>query len=133
MSAFSISVFPKSFFRYFSDHESAEAKQLHRCPQLTFSSLFYLLCRDTKDVQYFHHYLHDDVRLGSAWSNLCISLQALEKVLDPFKDVDQGILRCNNILSRLTDLRVKLTQVAKRREDTDMEEDASTRENHFCG
>jgi hypothetical protein len=60
--------------------------------KLTRSSLFYLLCRNSQDIQYFDHYLHDDVRHRRAWSNLGIGLQASEKVLDALKDVDQGLL-----------------------------------------
>jgi hypothetical protein len=76
--------------------------------KLTRSSLWYLLCRDSENIQYFHHYLNDDVRHRRGWWNLHVSLQTFEKVLDPHKDVDQGLLRCTDILSRLTRFEVKL-------------------------
>ena len=44
--------------------------------KLTCSSLFYLLCRNSKDIEYFNHYLHDDVRHRRRWLNLGIGLQA---------------------------------------------------------
>ena len=40
--------------------------------------------------------------------DLGICLQTFEKVLDTFKDVDQGLLRCIDILNRLTSFDVKL-------------------------
>jgi hypothetical protein len=76
--------------------------------KLTCSSLFYLLCRDTQDIQYFHHYLNNDVCHSLAWFDLRISLQTFEKVLDPLKDVDQGLLRCIDILNCLASFVVKL-------------------------
>jgi hypothetical protein len=69
--------------------------------KLTRSSLPYLLCRDSENIQYFHHNLHDDVRHRRGWWNLRIRLEAFEKVLYSFKDVDQGLLRCTDILGRL--------------------------------
>jgi hypothetical protein len=76
--------------------------------KLTRSPLSYLLCSDSKNIQYFHHYFDDDVRhCGGRW-NLRIGLQTFEKVLDPLKDVDQGLLRCIDILNRLSSLDVKL-------------------------
>ena len=76
--------------------------------KLTRSSLSYLLCSDSENIQYFNHYLNNDVRHRRRWWNLGICLQAFEKVLDPFEDVDQGILYCTDILSRLLRLNVKL-------------------------
>jgi hypothetical protein len=61
-----------------------------------------------QDIQYFHHYLNDDVRHCLGWSNLRIGLQTFEKVLDPLKDVDKCLLRCIDILNRLTSIDVKL-------------------------
>ena len=67
----------------------------------TRSPLLYLLCRDSENIQYFHHYLNDDVCHCRGWWNLRVRLQAFEKVLDTSKDVDQCVLRCTDILSRL--------------------------------
>ena len=76
--------------------------------KLTCSSLPYLLRRDAQDIQDFNHDLDDDIRHCLAWSNLRILLHTFEKVLDPFKDVDQGLLHCIDILNCLTSFDVKL-------------------------
>ena len=75
---------------------------MQRCWKPTCSSLSYLLCRNSEDVQYFNHYLHDDVRHRCGWRNFGIDLEAFEKVLNTLKDVDEGLLACTNVLSRLT-------------------------------
>jgi hypothetical protein len=75
--------------------------------ELTCSSLFYLLCRNGQDIQYLNHYLNDDVRHRRVWSNLGIGLQAFEKVLNAFEDVNQSLLGSNDILSRLRSFRVR--------------------------
>ena len=56
--------------------------------KLTCSSLLYLLCRNSENIQNFHHYFHDDVRHCLAWFDLRIRLQTFEKVLNAFKNVD---------------------------------------------
>ena len=76
--------------------------------KLTRSSLLYLFCSDSENIQNFHHYLHDNVRHCRGWWNLRICLQALEEVLDPFKDVDQDLSRCTDVLNRLMRVDVKL-------------------------
>ena len=76
--------------------------------ELTCSSLFYLLRRDSENIQNFHHYLHDDIRHCLVWSDLRIRLETSEKVLDTFKNVDQGLLRCIHILNCLKSFDVKL-------------------------
>ena len=75
--------------------------------KLTCSSLLYLLCRDSENIQNFHHYLNNDIRHCLAWSDCRVGLQTFEKVLDTFKDIDQGFLRRSDILNRLTSFDVK--------------------------
>ena len=75
--------------------------------KLTCSSLLHLFRRNPQDVQHFNHYLYDNVRHRRIRSNLGIGLQASEKVLDAFKDVNESLLCRNNILSRLGNFRVK--------------------------
>ena len=79
--------------------------------KLTRSSLSYLLCSDSENIQYFNHYLNNDVRHRRRWWNLGICLQAFEKVFDPFEDVDQGVLGCTDILGRL--MSVDLNSIRK--------------------
>ena len=81
---------------------------MHAHRELTFSSLSYLTCSDSEDIQYFYHYLHDDARHCRRWWDLRICLQAFEEVLDTFKDVNQGLLRCADVLNRLTNFDVNL-------------------------
>ena len=76
--------------------------------ELTSSSLLYLLRSDSKNIQYFHHYLDDDVGHRLAWSDLGICLQTFEKVLDTLKDVNQSVLRCTDVLNRLTGFYINL-------------------------
>ena len=102
-----MSVFPSSLFRYFSNQGSAESIQIQGYGKLTCSSLFYLLCRYSKDIEYFNHYLHDDVRHCRRWWDLGTGLEAFEKVLDPLKDVDEDLLGCTNVLTRLRSFSVK--------------------------
>ena len=100
--------------------------------KLTRSSLLYLLCRDSEDIEYFNHYLHDDVRHRHGWWNFGIRLEAFEEVLNALKDVDEGLLGCTNILSRLRSF--GSSSVARRCEkNADLEEKASAREDHFRG
>ncbi len=75
----------------FSNQGSAESIQIQGYGKLTCSSLFYLLCRYSKDIEYFNHYLHDDVRHCRRWWDLGTGLEAFEKVLDPLKDVDEDL------------------------------------------
>jgi hypothetical protein len=56
----------------------------------------YLLRRSTQDILDFDHYLHDDV------------VKIMVEVLNTFKGVDQGLLRCIDILSCLTRFDIKL-------------------------
>ena len=81
---------------------------MKECGKLTCSSLIYLLCRDSKYIQHFNHYLHDDVRHRLSWSNLGIGLHASEEVLDPLKYVNKSLLGSNNVLRRLRSSRIKL-------------------------
>ena len=108
LRASSISVFPNSFFRYFSDQPSVEPIPIHAYGKLTRSSLSYLLCSDSENIQYFHHNLHDDVRHCRRRWDLRIRLQTFEEVLDALKNVDEGVLRCFDILDRLTSSDVKI-------------------------
>ena len=64
--------------------------------------MLYLLCRDSENIQNFHHYRHDNVRHCIAWFDLRIRLQTFEEVLDTFENVDQGLLPRVDILNRLT-------------------------------
>ncbi len=100
--------------------------------KLTCSSLFYLLCRNGKDIEYFNHYLHDDVRHRRGWWNFGIDLEAFEEVLNAFKDVDEGLLGCTDVLSRLRSFGSAPSR-GDVEKDTNQEEDASTREDHFRG
>ena len=81
---------------------------MHAYGKLTCSPLSYLLCSDSENIQYFHHYLNDDILHRRRWWDLGVGLQAFEEVLDTFKDIDQGILRCIDILDRLTSFDFKL-------------------------
>jgi hypothetical protein len=87
---------------------------LHSSRNLTCPSLFCLLRRNSKDIQYFNHYLYNDVchRLGR-W-DFGVGLETFEKILNTLKDVDQDLLGRSNVLSRL-------------------EEDTSTSEDHCRG
>ena len=87
---------------------------MQACRKLTRSSLFYLLRRDSKDIQDFHHDLDDDVRHSIAWLDLRIRLRPFEEILDPLKYIDQGLLRRIDVLNGLPIFDVKLT-----REETD--------------
>ena len=81
---------------------------MHAYGKLTCSSLSYLFCSDSENIQHFRHNLHDNVCHCRRWWDLRIRLQAFEEVLDTFKDVDHGVLRCVDILDRLTSFDVNL-------------------------
>ena len=83
--------------------------------KLTYSSLFYLLCRNSEDIQYFDHYLHDDVCHRRGWWNFGIGLEAFEEVLDALKDVYQCLSGCTNVLCRLRS--AGSSSVARRRRE----------------
>ena len=112
-----------------------ESIQIKGYQKLTRSSLFYLLRCNTQDIQYFHHYLHNDIRHRRAWSNLGIRLQSFEKVLDLLKDIYEYLLRRTNVFNRLTSFPNQFETRALRDvgKDTDLEEDTNTCEDHFRG
>ena len=58
-SASSISFFPISFFRYFSEHKLATIE--YCCERRTRSTLSYLLRCNREDIQHLNHDLHDYV------------------------------------------------------------------------
>src|SRR6266853_5059455 len=60
-SASGISVFPISFFKYFSGYMSAK-KRKSTCDQLTPPSALHFLCRDPKDRYHLHHDLNNYFR-----------------------------------------------------------------------
>jgi hypothetical protein len=103
--------------------------------KLTRPPPFYLLCRNSENIQHFRHYLHDDVHHRCTWLNLRIRFQAFEKVLDPLKYVDQCLLGRTNVLSRLTSLEVKLDckRSSEDYKDSDLEENTGTSEDDFRG
>ena len=69
--------------------------------RLTCSSLSDLLCRNSEDIEYFDHYLHDDVCHRLRWRNFGIGLETFEKGFNSLEYVDESLLGCTNILSRL--------------------------------
>jgi hypothetical protein len=80
-------------------HERSQ--YIHATCKLTCPSLFSLLCRNSKDIQYFNHYLDNDVRHRLGWWDFGVGLETFEEIFNTLKDVDQGLLGRTNILSRL--------------------------------
>ena len=76
--------------------------------KLTRSSLSYLFSRDGENIEYFHHYLNDDVRHRRSRWNLRVRFEAFEKVLNTFKDIDQCVLRRTDVLGCLMNVDVNL-------------------------
>ncbi len=61
--------------------------------KLTYSSLFYLLCHNSQDIEYFNHYLNDDVRRRRGWSNLSRGHQHLRKSPSPVRKPASSLLK----------------------------------------
>ena len=59
---------------------------------LTYLPLFCFLCRDSKDIEYFNHYLYNDIRHRCGWWNFGIGFETFEEILNTLKDVDEGLL-----------------------------------------
>jgi hypothetical protein len=97
--ASSISFFPTSFFRNFSETSLATIK--YRLEQRTRSSLSHFLRSNCEDVQHLDHDLHDYVRHCVCWRYCSIRLEPLEEVLDTFKEIDEGLLAGLDIFGRL--------------------------------
>src|SRR6266702_1400176 len=98
--ASSISFFPTSFFRYFSERRLAD-DCISRREQRTPSILPHLFRCNREDVQHFDHYRHDYVGHCVCRSHCGIRLEALEEVLDTLEEIDKGILAGINILCSL--------------------------------
>jgi hypothetical protein len=56
--------------------------------KLTCPSLFCLLCRNSKDIQYFNHYLYSYVCHRLGWWDFGVGLETFEEILNTLKDVD---------------------------------------------
>ena len=91
------------FWSTISETETKNTNEKFTC-----SSMLYLLRRDSENIQYFHHYLHNDICHCLVWFDLRIRLQTFEKVFNAFENVNQGVLRRVDILDRLTSFDVKL-------------------------
>ena len=63
--------------------------------------MLHFFSRDREDVQHFNHYLHDYISHRVCRRYCGISLEALEKVLDTFEEIDEGILAGFDIFGRL--------------------------------
>ena len=100
-NASSISFFPSSFFRNFSIKKKVIIEQLMIVDQLTRSTLSNLFCGNGENRKYFYHDLHDHISHRGSWSHFRVCLETLEETLDAHEDVDEHILTCIHIFSRL--------------------------------
>jgi hypothetical protein len=98
--ASSISFFPTSFFKYFS--ENILETTIYRREQRTRSTLLHLLCCNREDIQHLNHYLHDYVRHCIRWLYCRMRLEALEEVLDVLEEIDEGAMARFDILGCLS-------------------------------
>jgi hypothetical protein len=65
-----------------------------------------LFCCKGKNSDYFGHYLDDRLRDRGSGQNLIVNAESSKEVFDAFEDIDQSIVTCPHILSRLTILNV---------------------------
>jgi hypothetical protein len=128
--ASSISFFPTSFFKYFSEN-ILETTIYHR-EQRTRSTLPHLLRCDREDIKHLDHYLYNYVRHCICWLHCRISLEALEEVLHVSEEIGKSVLACFNIFGCLlrvgcrNDIRTAIL------EDSYREQNPNTSEDHVC-
>ena len=99
-NASSISAFPANFLRNRSGDISANLDGFLR-DRLTRSTLFNLFCRDRKNSQNLYHDLHNNTHHLRRWRHLGVNLETLEEIFHALEDIDESVLTCTNILSRL--------------------------------
>ena len=85
---------------YFSDHRSVD-RDIFVYEQLTCPALLDLLRRDRQNRKHLNHNLSNYVHHFWCRRHLSIVFKASEKILYAFKDVDESILACSNILGCL--------------------------------
>src|SRR6266849_3587849 len=82
--------------------------------ELTPSPLFNLHRHNRKDREYFHHDFHHHVRHCLRWFQFFMTLETLEKALDPLKEIDEHVLACIHILRGLKGVGFMITYYSKR-------------------
>ena len=83
---------------------------------LTRPALLYLLGRYRENQQDFNQYLSDDIHHLWGWRYFGIVFEAPEKVLYAFKDVDESVLACPDVLRclRIVGVNLGCVKVSKR-------------------
>jgi len=76
----------------------------------THSSTLHILGRDRQNSQYLHHNLDEHVCHSRSRRHLDVDLESAEEELDAVEQVDESVLACTGIFSRLEHLYVKLAE-----------------------
>ena len=100
-SASSISFFPISFFRYFSENGFVKWGNLFVKETLTCSALFDFFCRNSNEVEDFNHYCRDRVHHSLIWCHFSVYVQTSEKCFYALKNLKKEVLVRANGLSCL--------------------------------
>jgi hypothetical protein len=100
--------------------------------QLTRTTLFDLLRRDGKNTEHFNHDFHDNIGHRLSWSYFSVTLETFEELFDTLEQIDEHILTCTNVLSRLMTC-VTMAPHKEMEDGADQEENTHTGEDHFCG
>jgi hypothetical protein len=91
---------PNSFFRYFSENRFVNGDYfLHKTR--TYVPLLDFFCRNSNNVQHFHHYLCHCIDHFLIQCRLGVNFQSLEKDLHALEYLKKCVLACTDILSCL--------------------------------
>ena len=98
---------------------------------LTSSALFNFLCRYREDTEDFHHDFHHDIHHFRRRWHLGVCFKMSDEILDMFKDIDEIVVTCANILGRLGCVGVTIIRVKARSMNAHQKEDTESRKDHF--
>ena len=108
-SASSISVFPITFFRYFSESRSVNGNTIiHQ--KLTRPSLSDLFSCNSKDVEDLDHYFRDNIHHFLVECRSGVDLESLEECLYTLEDLKKSVLARTSFLGCLRAISITMDQ-----------------------